>query len=81
LEVIIEARRRHWQQLLKEATEIEMAEENKAKERNEKDQEDKAAHEEGEKGGEARPNEKQGDDEDVDHGDWVIVEGSDVRIV
>jgi hypothetical protein len=49
--------------------EIEMAEENKAKEMNEKDQEDKAAHEEGEKGGETRPNEKQGDDEDVDHGD------------
>jgi hypothetical protein len=56
-------------------------------------QEDKAAREEGydhdqdshetqegEKGGETRPNEKQGDVEDVDHGDWVIMGGSDVPI-
>jgi hypothetical protein len=34
----------------------------------------------GRKGGETRPNEKQGDVEDVDHGDWVIVGGSDVPI-
>jgi hypothetical protein len=29
-------------------------------------------------GGETRPDEKQGDVEDVGYGDWVIVEGSDV---
>jgi hypothetical protein len=92
LEAILEARRRHWQQLLK-ATEMAMVEESEAEEMNEKDQEDKAAREEGydhdqdshetqegEKGRETRPNEKQGDVEDVDHGDWVIVEGSDVPI-
>jgi hypothetical protein len=79
LEAILETRRQHWQQLLK-ATEITMVEESKAEEMNEKDQEDKAAHEdgyghdqdshetqEGEKGGETRSNEKQGDVEDVDH--------------
>jgi len=58
-----------------------MAEQSRAKEMNEKDQEDKAVHEEGEMGGETRPNEKQGDDEDVNYGDWVIMEGSDVPIV
>ena len=34
----------------------------------------------GEKGGETRLNERQGDVEDVGHGDWVIVEESDVPI-
>ena len=53
LEAIIEVRRRHLQQLSREATEVE-----------------------GEKGGETRPNEKRGDVEDIDHGNWVIVQGS-----
>ena len=34
----------------------------------------------GENGGETRPKERQGDVEDVGHGDWVIVGGSDVLI-
>lgn len=54
LEVIIEAQHRYWQQLLREATKMEMAEEGKAKKMNEKDQEDKAAYGEGQKGGETR---------------------------
>jgi hypothetical protein len=36
LEVIIETQHRHWQQLLREATKMEMAEESKAKRMNEK---------------------------------------------
>jgi hypothetical protein len=47
LEVIIKARLQHWQQLLRDATEME-----------------------GEKGG-----------EDIDHGDWVVVEGPYVPIL
>jgi hypothetical protein len=53
LGAIMEARRQRWQQLLREATEME-----------------------GEMGGETRPNEEQVDVEDIDHGDWIIVEGS-----
>jgi hypothetical protein len=34
----------------------------------------------GENGGETRPDEKQGDVEVVGHGDWVIMEGSDILV-
>jgi hypothetical protein len=55
LEVIIEAQHRHWQQLLREATKMEMAEESTW--------------------GRAEGR-RDSRDEDIDHGDRVIVEGS-----
>ena len=61
LERIIDVRDRNRQNLIGEATEMEMVEEGEA------------AHDEGEKGRENRPNEKQGDVNDVDHSDWVIM--------